>query len=57
MDFVTGQQMMVIVESGWEEGGFAAEGQAHVARVKLGPIECRIHGEWENDDMGRDRFP
>jgi hypothetical protein len=37
-------------ESGWEEGGYAIEGQAQVARVKLGPIQVRpidvrIHGE------------
>ena len=29
------------VESKWEEGGSANEGQAQVAQVKLGPIEVR----------------
>ena len=51
MDFVTSQQMMAIIESGWEEGGFGIERQAQVARVrvKLGPMQVRpmqvsIHG-------------
>ncbi len=46
MDLVTSQQVVGCVESGREEGGFATEGQAKVARVKVRPIEVRIHGEW-----------
>ena len=41
MDFVTSWQMMLIVERGWEEGGFAIGGQA----IRVRRIEVRIHGE------------
>ena len=48
--FVTRRPPMDFVQSGREEGGFAIEGQAQVARVKLGPIEVgpievSTHGE------------
>ena len=50
MVFVPRKQMMAFVESGWDEGGCAIEGQAKVARVEVRPIEAspmevRIHGE------------
>ena len=50
MDSVTSKQIIAFVETGWEEGGCAVEGQAMVARVsikliRVRSIEVRLHGE------------
>ena len=50
MGFVTS------VDIEWEEGGFAIESQAKVARTKVRRTN-RSQYPWRMIDMGRDKFP